>query len=510
MSRCQPDSSPSNHSRTDSAIVGPTPSAAASCSTDADSIAAIDPNSVASARAAVGPTCRIDSPTSTRHSGTCLAWSRLASSRSPLADSTRPSTATSASVFLARAREQVGLQQLVAVEVEHVALVGDHLRRPQRVRRLRAEALDVERTAPRDVEDPVEHLRPAELVVGAAEVLVALLLLHELRCRTRGSDVGITHFFSPFGRSPSTGPTISGITSPALRSTTVSPGRTSLRVTSWALCSVARSTVEPATRVGSITPNGVTRPVRPVLTSIEISLALTSSGGYLNAIAHRGARDVDPSRRWSATASTFTTTPSISCSTVVAVLAVVVDELADLLQRPEHPHPVAGGQPPRLQRVVGRGLRRSARSPRARRCRGRPCPRSRVAVTRGSFCRSEPAAALRGLANTGLPASVIDTLSRSNASVGQEHLAAHLDQCRHRELLARRQPVRHRVDRLDVGGDVLTGASVAARQRPHQPAAPRTSRLIASPSTLSSHSRSGSLIAVALEPGVPGLRAPRR
>ncbi len=127
-----------------------------------------------------------------------------------------------------------------------------------------------------------------------------------------GHFVGITHGFSPFGRSASTGPTISGITSPALRSTTVSPGRTSLRLTSWALCSVARSTVEPATLVGSITPNGVTRPVRPVFTSIESSLALTSSGGYLNAIAHRGARDVDPSRRCSATWSTFTTTPSIS------------------------------------------------------------------------------------------------------------------------------------------------------------------------------------------------------
>ena len=61
----------------------------------------------------------------------------------------------------------------------------------------------------------------------------------------------------------------------------MSPGRTSLRLTSWALCSVARSTVDPATRVGSITPNGVTRPVRPVLTSMESSLALTSSGGYL-------------------------------------------------------------------------------------------------------------------------------------------------------------------------------------------------------------------------------------
>ena len=92
----------------------------------------------------------------------------------------------------------------------------------------------------------------------------------------------------------------------------MSPGRTSLRLTSWALCSVAISTVEPATWVGSITPNGVTRPVRPVLTSIARSLALTSSGGYLNAIAQRGARLVEPSRRCSATSSTLTTTPSIS------------------------------------------------------------------------------------------------------------------------------------------------------------------------------------------------------
>ncbi len=127
-----------------------------------------------------------------------------------------------------------------------------------------------------------------------------------------GHSVGITHSAKPSGRRGSTGPTISGITSPALRSTTVSPGRTSLRLTSWALWSVARSTVEPATLVGSITPNGVTRPVRPVLTSIARSLALTSSGGYLNAIAQRGAREVEPSRRWRPTWSTLITTPSIS------------------------------------------------------------------------------------------------------------------------------------------------------------------------------------------------------
>ena len=78
MARCQ---STANHSMTASAMVGPTPSAAASSSSVASRIAAIDPNSWASARAAVGPTWRIDSATSTRHSGTCLAWSRLSSSR---------------------------------------------------------------------------------------------------------------------------------------------------------------------------------------------------------------------------------------------------------------------------------------------------------------------------------------------------------------------------------------------------------------------------------------------
>ena len=74
-------------------------------------------------------------------------------------------------------------------------------------------------------------------------------------------------------------------------------------------------TVEPETSTGSITPNGVTRPVRPTLTWMSSSLVVTSSGGYLNAIAQRGAREVDPSWSWTARSSSLTTTPSISCST---------------------------------------------------------------------------------------------------------------------------------------------------------------------------------------------------
>ena len=51
-------------------------------------IAARLPRAVASARADVGPTCRIDNATRIRHSGRSLASCRFASSRAPLADST--------------------------------------------------------------------------------------------------------------------------------------------------------------------------------------------------------------------------------------------------------------------------------------------------------------------------------------------------------------------------------------------------------------------------------------
>ncbi|SIN09935.1 Uncharacterised protein [Mycobacteroides abscessus subsp. bolletii] len=49
-------------------------------------MASRSPNSVANARAAVGPTWRIESATSTRHNGCCFALSRLSNSRAPLAD----------------------------------------------------------------------------------------------------------------------------------------------------------------------------------------------------------------------------------------------------------------------------------------------------------------------------------------------------------------------------------------------------------------------------------------
>jgi hypothetical protein len=61
----------------------------------------------------------------------------------------------------------------------------------------------------------------------------------------------------------------------------MSPISTPLSLIVSSLCRVARSTVEPLTLTGSITANGVTRPVRPTLTRMSSSRVVTSSGGYL-------------------------------------------------------------------------------------------------------------------------------------------------------------------------------------------------------------------------------------
>ena len=96
-----------------------------------------------------------------------------------------------------------------------------------------------------------------------------------------GQIVGNAHGRCRFGRIESTGPTTSGITSPALRTITVSPGRTSLAATwSW-LCRVAIDTVDPPTNTGSSTANGVVRPVRPTEIWMSSSRVVRSSGGNL-------------------------------------------------------------------------------------------------------------------------------------------------------------------------------------------------------------------------------------
>ena len=73
------------------------------------------------------------------------------------------------------------------------------------------------------------------------------------------------------GRRSATTPTTSGITSPARRTITVSPMRTSLRWISSSLCSVALLTVVPPTNTGSSLATGVSLPVRPTWMSMPRS-----------------------------------------------------------------------------------------------------------------------------------------------------------------------------------------------------------------------------------------------
>ena len=96
-----------------------------------------------------------------------------------------------------------------------------------------------------------------------------------------GQWVGNVHAGRRRCPSDNTGPTTSGMTSPALRTITVSPGRTSLARTWSSLCSVASETVDPPTKTGCSTANGVAFPVRPMETSMSTSSVERSSGGNL-------------------------------------------------------------------------------------------------------------------------------------------------------------------------------------------------------------------------------------
>ena len=97
-SRCQ---STANHAMTESAMIPPTPSVSASSSRDAARMASIDPNFWARARAAVGPTWRMDRLTSTRHSSRDFAAPMKSSSFLPLALRVPRATPSSPTFFFA-------------------------------------------------------------------------------------------------------------------------------------------------------------------------------------------------------------------------------------------------------------------------------------------------------------------------------------------------------------------------------------------------------------------------
>ena len=202
-----------------------------------------------------------------------------------------------------------------------------------------------------------------------------------------GHCVGITNARSLPSRRSTTGPRTSGMTSPALRSTTVSPISTPLRCDLLRRCAGSPcSTVEPATSTGSMTANGVTRPVRPTLTWMSSSLVRDLLGRVL--VGDR------PPRRPRGRAEPALQRDLVDLDhdavdlvlDVVAVLAVVGDVVPHLRRGRRRPGTRSEvGRPHAAQRVVGLGL--PARLVRS------PCRRAAPSAVARSVAQRAPRAA---------------------------------------------------------------------------------------------------------------------
>ncbi len=181
----------------------------------------------------VGPRWRMPSPTSTRGEAARAStprWRRRA-------------------VLGRLLRHALERHELLDGERVDVAGVGEQPGVDELAHALLAEALDVHRAAAGEVHDALR--RAARDTRGSRSDGRTRPRAARAARRTRGRPSGTSSLRARFGRFASTGPTTSGITSPALRTMTVSPGRTSLRATSSWLCSVASPTVEPPTNTGS-------------------------------------------------------------------------------------------------------------------------------------------------------------------------------------------------------------------------------------------------------------------
>ena len=116
----------------------------------------------------------------------------------------------------------------------------------------------------------------------------------------------------PLGRSSGSTRTTSGMISPALRTTIVSPLWSANSRSRSALWRVALLTLVPARGTGSNSATGVTLPVRPTWATRRSSLLGASSAAYFRAMAQRGAFWVKPASACSRRSSSFTTTPSVA------------------------------------------------------------------------------------------------------------------------------------------------------------------------------------------------------
>ena len=148
---------------------------------------------------------------------------------------------------------------------------------------------------------------------------------------------------------------------------------------------------------------------------------------------------------------------------LVLIFEDLVDAVADFRQRIHL-------EPQRLDALEKFPLALVADALDRARAYGKRCRAGARRVICGSSWRSDPAAALRGLANGGSPAATRSLLSRSNARRGRITSPRTSSSCGIRAVRRMDEAQRHALDRADVLGDVLAVDAVAARRADRQPA----------------------------------------
>ena len=197
------------------------------------------------------------------------------------------------------AREQVARRDLaVALELHELLLRRAGRSRPAVLTRpfccsggdlLLPQAVDVHRALGDEVLEQLPLALGARAVRALGEDARAL----DGRCvaeRAALRAAAAARRASASRRACGAGETTCGITSPARRTITSSPTRTSLRARSSSLCSVASLTVTPPTCTGSSSANGCRSPNLPTFHWTALSVVTAVVGGNFQAIAQRGSR----------------------------------------------------------------------------------------------------------------------------------------------------------------------------------------------------------------------------
>mmetsp|Transcript_20026 Transcript_20026/g.51307 ORF Transcript_20026/g.51307 Transcript_20026/m.51307 type:complete len:270 (+) Transcript_20026:301-1110(+) len=211
------------------------------------------------------------------------------------------------------------------------------------------------------------------------------------------------------------------MTSPARSNTTWSPTLTPFFRTRPTLCRLARATVTPPMATGSSTAMGVSRPVLPSDISMASRRVTVCSAGNFQATAQRGSAPTLPSACCTSRRSTLSTAPSASYGSAArpAIHAPAAATASSKLSASRLS--LLTGKPAlarhcRFSQCVARSGARAPPPGKAASSWYATKLRRRSRDATASSRRSEPAAALRGLAKGSSPAATCARFTCAYAS----------------------------------------------------------------------------------------------